>query len=244
MDVYNYSRDTFEFTSATPAIESPLEPGVWLIPACATDIAPPETRAHQVAVFEDNEWRLAADWRNTPLWSKKDCSPVSIEEIDIEPDDLDATDSEPKCEHCVWEGDHWEENEELKTRLLERYKAKMINWVDNEADEARSVLIGSPSQLAELDVIRQDAIAYNSKSYTDVVPRSVQIWSDVKKCTLDDADKEIQSISAKRLDIGYQIMQLRLAGKEAVGKATSKEQAKAAADKATQAIKAIKVIKA
>lgn len=239
MNVYNYDRETFEFISATPAIESPLEPGVWLMPACATDTAPPETTAHQVAVFDNNQWQLKADWRGVELWSTKDGSTITVSEIGVDLGDIDATDLEPPSESCIWQEDHWEENEERKSQLLAKYKAHLCRWIDDNADNARSLLIGSPSQLAELEVIRQDAIRYNSKAYTGATPRSVQIWSDVKQCSLDEADEEIHSISAYRLDKGYEIMRLRLAGKNAVDNALSKEQAQTEADKAIKAIQSL-----
>jgi len=42
MIVYGYDQNTLKFTGITDAFESPLEPGVYHIPACSTQEAPPE----------------------------------------------------------------------------------------------------------------------------------------------------------------------------------------------------------
>lgn len=56
--IYNYHPQTGEFISATPADESPLERGVFLIPAYATDTAPPTTGTNQVAVYSGGKWAV------------------------------------------------------------------------------------------------------------------------------------------------------------------------------------------
>lgn len=45
-----------EYVGTDFADESPLEPGVWLIPAHATDIAPPEPSSGFVRVFTGSGW--------------------------------------------------------------------------------------------------------------------------------------------------------------------------------------------
>ena len=58
MKTYNYIADTGIFYSEGVADESPLEPGVFLIPAHATTVAPPEVTEPDVAVFKDGEWSV------------------------------------------------------------------------------------------------------------------------------------------------------------------------------------------
>jgi len=58
MKTYNYIADTGIFYSEGVADESPLEPGVFLIPAHATTVAPPEVTEPEVAVFKDGEWSV------------------------------------------------------------------------------------------------------------------------------------------------------------------------------------------
>ncbi len=63
MIIYNYHPVTKEFLSQCEADESPLEPGVYLIPANATDMAPPTEGDNQKAVFDNGAWSLKDDYR-------------------------------------------------------------------------------------------------------------------------------------------------------------------------------------
>lgn len=57
MKIYNYHPLTHVFISEGEADRSPLEEGVWLIPADATDIAPPKIPVGMQAVWEGDKWR-------------------------------------------------------------------------------------------------------------------------------------------------------------------------------------------
>lgn len=56
MRIFNYDQETGEFLGESVADESPLEPGVYLLPACSTDIAPPLQSANQRAIFQAGAW--------------------------------------------------------------------------------------------------------------------------------------------------------------------------------------------
>lgn len=56
LTVYNYNPSTFEYTGSSEADESPLEPGVYLIPAYATEIAPPEFIPGHIFKWAGSEW--------------------------------------------------------------------------------------------------------------------------------------------------------------------------------------------
>jgi len=58
MNIYHYIADTGIFYSEGIADESPLEPGVFLIPAHATTVAPPAVTEPEIAVFRDGEWSV------------------------------------------------------------------------------------------------------------------------------------------------------------------------------------------
>ena len=60
MRIYHYDHVTGEFLGAGSADPSPLEPDVYLIPANATDIAPPECGAGERSVFRAAAWNIEA----------------------------------------------------------------------------------------------------------------------------------------------------------------------------------------
>ena len=63
MHIYNYDPETGEYLSAGVADESPLEPGVYLVPANATIKPVPALKPGQAAIFDDGAWRAVADYR-------------------------------------------------------------------------------------------------------------------------------------------------------------------------------------
>ena len=57
MKIYNYDKEGI-FTNESLADESPLEPGKFLIPALATEIAPPKATKGKMVVFNGDDWEL------------------------------------------------------------------------------------------------------------------------------------------------------------------------------------------
>jgi hypothetical protein len=63
MNGYNYSPVTGEYLGSVELRESPLEPGVPLVPACCATIAPPEAQQGFAACWTGDCWELVADHR-------------------------------------------------------------------------------------------------------------------------------------------------------------------------------------
>lgn len=66
--IYNHHPVTNEFVGEGIADRSPLEPGVFLIPAFATTLSPPATSANEVAVFVGGAWSKTPDYRGRSYW--------------------------------------------------------------------------------------------------------------------------------------------------------------------------------
>ena len=58
MKIYHYHPETGVYLGVGIADESPLEPGVFLIPAFATDVEPPACGANQTVKFISEVWVL------------------------------------------------------------------------------------------------------------------------------------------------------------------------------------------
>lgn len=81
MKVYNYHPDTKEYIGESAAQSSPLEPGVFLIPAYATTDCPPEVKEKEVAVWDGENWNVEADYRGDTFYHKETGQAVIITAI-------------------------------------------------------------------------------------------------------------------------------------------------------------------
>lgn len=59
--VYSFHPETKEYTGKTTAFQSPLEPGVYHIPANSTETEVPEAKDKFVRVFKDGVWSYEPD---------------------------------------------------------------------------------------------------------------------------------------------------------------------------------------
>lgn len=58
MKIYNYHPEYKTYVGSSYADPSPLEPGVFLIPAHATELEPPECSSCEIPVFNENSWDI------------------------------------------------------------------------------------------------------------------------------------------------------------------------------------------
>ncbi len=68
MDIWTYDAATGELIECVAADESPLEPGVWIVPAHATTTEPPPAVAGQARVWRDDAWGYVPDHRGELRW--------------------------------------------------------------------------------------------------------------------------------------------------------------------------------
>ena len=79
MKIYNYHPETNLFICESIADESPLEPGIFLIPAYATTIKPPELQEGKTLHFENNEWVF----KDIPEEVPEPVKPITEQDLNI-----------------------------------------------------------------------------------------------------------------------------------------------------------------
>lgn len=92
---------------------------LWDIPGNATTIEPPATGAHEIAIFSAGAWRIAADWRGAALWSIIDgARRVIIDQVDVLPGDVGATEQPRPSAHYDWSGTGWSVNNDKVQEII------------------------------------------------------------------------------------------------------------------------------
>lgn len=77
--IYVYDSKTGEYLFSENAEKSPMEKDVYLLPANATFLAPPDTGKNQAAVFVAGAWKVVPDYRATKVFSRETGSEIKLE---------------------------------------------------------------------------------------------------------------------------------------------------------------------
>lgn len=124
--VYNYDPDTGEYLGPESAYESPMEPGVYLMPAHSTEAEPPETGGHQAAVYRDGVWSLIDDHRGEVWYDTATQERHEIKTLGVVPETW--TQIEPTDPESIWNGTAWE----VPFEVLKARKQREI-WAAGDA---------------------------------------------------------------------------------------------------------------
>lgn len=103
MDIWHYDPTTGELLGSGVANSNPLEEGQWLLPAYATDVAPPEPIEGRARVWLGGSWDQIADHRGETWWmadAEFNDEPVTIDALG-DPRDHELTNVEPPARPVV-----------------------------------------------------------------------------------------------------------------------------------------------
>jgi len=132
MQIYNYAPETGEYLGASIADESPLEPGVFLIPAYATTTAPPEPQEGYVRRFSNGAWGYSPveepDTEPTP-------EPVVTEAMVI-----------AERQHRLATGFNYGFGDERGIHLIGTTKQDMDNWQEVTSISTAAINAGQPER--------------------------------------------------------------------------------------------------
>lgn len=118
MKIYNYNKETKEFTTSTNATENPLEKGKYLIPANATIKEPLPLKDGYAVCFNEvkNEWEYQEDNRGKVVYSSTDKTESKVDYLGTIKDGFTLI--KPK-ETDTWDGTKWVKDKELfRTKTL------------------------------------------------------------------------------------------------------------------------------
>jgi hypothetical protein len=110
--------------------------------------------------------------------------------------------------------------------------------IEQEADRARSAVMGDPLRAVEYQLAEDEASAFQAAGFAGDAPLTVQAVVDAEGIEPQQAVQNILLEAQAWRTALYAIRTARLVGKQAVLKATSHAEAEASADMAINAIRA------
>lgn len=217
--IYNYDPATGGYVSTTTADLSPREPGVYLLPAHAAEIAPPEAQPHTWPVYDPATatWALVPDYRGGTFYSTATGARVEITALGETPADLGLTDQAPPAGYMSWVDGAWQHD-------IERTKAAALAAIDAAAGAAAGAararyITVAPGQEATYILKAQQAAAFKAGGYAGSAPGLVQAEMDATGAASQAAADDILAQEAAWGYKAAQIESARRRGKVAAGNA-------------------------
>jgi len=157
--IWRFDPQTKEFLKEDNAKESPMEPGVFLVPANATDIKPPKKKSDETLIFDikKNNWVIIPDYRNQIVFSKKTGDEKLITELGPLPEEF-TTKKRPNS-HFIWDPfkNEWVEDSTLSNQSKleknkELYLSRKNSPIEFEDHTFNREIITEVLLLIELDI--------------------------------------------------------------------------------------------
>ena len=151
----NVHRATGEFVGTCPAEPSPLEPGVWLNPAHAYSVAPPDTQLGFAALINRgfDGWELVPDHRGLTVYATDTGEPRQWAALGELPKGY--TLQAPETEFDTWEDDKWAVDEAAQAEALRsaayRKQSLLKTYASGRIDVLRDAV--------DLDMATDDEVA-------------------------------------------------------------------------------------
>ena len=184
MLIHHYAWDTFIFLGSEEGTESPMEPGVTVVPAHATQVAPPITNVNEVATFdEDTEtWSVQLSFVGQTGYDKTTRNEVIITAHGDIPSNI--TLQVPQTEFDEWNATTslWETSlvnaqlsgkfdidkaaETARHRYITQGSGQAMVYQEKAAQATAFILAGYPADLTGYLLIEAEANA-TGKSATD-----------------------------------------------------------------------------
>lgn len=204
MKIYSYDPKSGAFLAQGTAYPDPMNEGGYLIPAHATEIAPPNVEGGLVAVFNGIEWDVVEDHRGTILYSPEG-QKIEVKKLGPIPEGYSTT---PPPEP------------------IKIVKDRGLLSIDNDAESARAGFITAGDGQA---MVYQQKVAEAEKYQAADAPDVANYPLLSAEATafgleLSALADTVLTLRDQWLVVAAQIEATRLKAKEAVKAATSHEQ--------------------
>ncbi|WP_081016678.1 MULTISPECIES: tail fiber assembly protein [Pseudomonas] len=175
--VCNVHRGTGEYLCASEADPSPLEPGIWLIPAHSYQIDPPVLKAGVAALInrDSNGWEIVPDHRGATVYTTDTGEPRQWLALGDLPEGY--TLQAPSTEFDTWEGEQWVPDEAAiaeaarvvayrKQALATQYSTERIGTLQDAVD----LEMASEAEVAALTAWKVYRVELSRMDITAKVP--------------------------------------------------------------------------
>ncbi|QXI32777.1 tail fiber assembly protein [Pseudomonas promysalinigenes] len=173
----NVHRGTGEFLCVSEADPSPLEPGIWLIPAHSYQIDPPVLKAGVAALInrDNNGWEIVPDHRGATVYTTDTGEPRQWLALGDLPEGY--TLQAPSTEFDTWEGEQWVPDEAAiaeaarvvayrKQALATQYSTERIGTLQDAVD----LEMASEAEVAALTAWKVYRVELSRMDITAKVP--------------------------------------------------------------------------
>lgn len=204
MKIYNYAPKNGVFLTQGTAYPDPMNEGGYLIPAHATDIAPPIVEGGHAAVFNGTEWDVVEDHRGTLIYDIKGQQSV-VKDLGPLPEGYSATAPLPPIDYV---------------------KAQALSAIDNAAEASRAAFITTGDGQA---MVYQEKVAEAEKSQSDATPDPAKYpllsaEANALGLELSTLASSILALREQWLQVAAQIEASRLKAKADVTSATAHDE--------------------
>lgn len=162
---YRFHADTGEYAGTADADESPLEPGIFHLPAAATFDAPPPPAAGMARVWNGTAWTQVEDRRGQAVWVKATGQRGAV--TGLGPIAAEFTMIEPPSPRHAWNGTAWSVDAAAQAAWLRQRRVEATRGVDGMAEAARQRYLTPGDGMALVyDAKRREAEAFSNAFYS------------------------------------------------------------------------------
>lgn len=169
MKIYNYNKETKEFTTSTNATANPLEKGEYIIPANATTKEPLTQKEGFAVCFDEakKEWEYQEDNRGKTIYSTTTKEASIVDYLGAIKEGFTLL---VPTEFDKWENNSWVVDEKL---VQNKFRANRDNLLNTVVDHYQKPLVWETLTVEQQDKVRVYRQALLESTNTWVSPEEL-----------------------------------------------------------------------